>query len=329
MSGRVTIKSIAKDLGISHMTVSRALSNNPNVSKEKRAAIQKRAKELGYVKSAAAKTMRGDGTKIVGLLLPNIVNEFYARFANTMAQACEAQSLHMIIHLTNDDPEKERLSLERLKEVQAMAVVMVPTPEGTPEPAPSLAGMKVIQLIRQRDENAAMASILIKDHDAIRDAVLHLARGGHKSIAYIGATPDLSSGRARLEAYTDGLQSAGIDADSRIIFTEEPSYEMGRNACSHILAGGIATALVCGGVEISNGALSILMDRGLNLQRDIAFIGYGDPSFYSWIGGGVTTIQLPVDELAHHTVALFANGAHSQVHLNHNVTEFAAELIVR
>ncbi len=105
MSNRVTIKSIARDLGISHMTVSRALSDHPNVRPDTRKAVQDHARKVGYVKNAAAKAMRGDGTKIVGLLLPNIVNEFYARFANTLAQSCEDHSLHLIIHLTNDDPE--------------------------------------------------------------------------------------------------------------------------------------------------------------------------------------------------------------------------------
>ena len=82
---RATLKSIARDLNVSHMTVSRALSGHPNVKAETRDLILARAHELGYVKSFAANAMRGDPTAIVGLLLPNIVNEFYARFANTLA----------------------------------------------------------------------------------------------------------------------------------------------------------------------------------------------------------------------------------------------------
>ena len=70
---RATIKSIARDLDISHMTVSRALSGNPNVKAGTRALILARAKELGYVKSAAANAMRGGQSAIIGLLLPNIV----------------------------------------------------------------------------------------------------------------------------------------------------------------------------------------------------------------------------------------------------------------
>ena len=183
MSGRVTIKSIAKDLGISHMTVSRALSGNPNVQKDTRERIEQRARQLGYVKSVAARAMRGQSTQIVGLLLPNIMNEFYARFANAMALACEAQSFHLIIHLTNDDIAQERQALGRLREVQAMAVVMVPSPERAPETNTNTSGMKIIQLIRQRPGLDADAAILVEDHTAISDAVLHMAQSGHQAIA--------------------------------------------------------------------------------------------------------------------------------------------------
>jgi LacI family transcriptional regulator len=129
---RVTIKSIAKDLDVSHMTVSRALSGNPNVNAETRALIVARATELGYIKSSAAMAMRGDPTAIIGLLLPNIVNEFYARFANALGIHCAAMGLDLVIHLTNDDPELEQKSLLRLQALQAATVILVPAP--SPEP---------------------------------------------------------------------------------------------------------------------------------------------------------------------------------------------------
>ena len=91
---RVTIKSIARDLGLSHMTVSRALSGHGNVHPDTRDKVLARAREVGYVRSSAANAMRGDPTGIVGLLLPNIVNEFYARFANTLALLCADRTSH-------------------------------------------------------------------------------------------------------------------------------------------------------------------------------------------------------------------------------------------
>lgn len=327
MTKRVTIKSIALDLGISHMTVSRALSDHPNVHKDKREAIKARARELGYVPNAAAKAMRGDGTKIVGLLLPNITNEFYARFANAMALACEANSLHLIIHLTNDDSALERQALERLREVQAMAVLMVPTPATSPHEQPSASGLNVIQLVRQRAIDGTSGTVLIDDHKAIRDAVVHLAQQGHRTIGFIGANNNLSSGKQRLAAFRAGLTAAGLSEDAALVHTGSPSFEMGRSCFGKLLNGQSATALVCGGVEISNGALSALMEQGPSSAKQLAFIGYGDPSYYRWIAGGISTIRLPIDALAQEAMALLQPNGNAAK--GSGLRKLNAELVLR
>lgn len=304
MSDRVTIKSIARDLGISHMTVSRALSGHPNVQKQTRETILKHARETGYVKSAAAKAMRGDGTKIVGLLLPNIVNEFYARFANTMALACEVQGLQLIIHLTGDEIRAEEKALERLREVQSQAVVLVPSPGQRPGELASLYPMRVIQLIRKREFADPTAAILVNDSKAIRDAVEHLAGQGHRAIAYLGADAELSSGRSRLAAFLQGLTEAGLKEIPELIHTAAPSLEMGRDKGRIVLNNTKATAIVCGGFEISNGALSSLLETSPQGKHTVDFVGYGDPSFYSWLSGGISTIQVPVNRLAYKAIEL-------------------------
>lgn len=325
MSGRITIKSIARDLGISHMTVSRALSNHPNVQESTREMIVKRARELGYVKNAAATAMRGDGTRIVGLLLPNIVNDFYARFANVMADVCAAQSLHLVIHLTNDDLGQEQQALDRLRELQAMAVVMVPSPGAPGGTPPDMTPMSVIELVRRREGSGAQAAVLVDDHDALRDAVLHLADKGHRAIGYIGASGDLSSGGNRLSAYREGLRQAGLPEDPALVHTDAPSFGMGRKSAEHLLAAGKATGIVCGGVEISNGALSALMHQGLKPGRDFAFVGYGDPHWYAWVAEGITAVRLPVEDLAREVVALLGRD-----HLQSRETRsFKATLVIR
>ncbi len=304
VSNRVTIKSIARDLGISHMTVSRALSDHPNVQQKTRERVQQRARELGYVRNAAAMAMRGDGTKIVGLLLPNIVNEFYARFADTMAKACKEHGYQLIIHLTDDNIEIECQSINRLREVQARAVVMVPAPGADGDSGESFGNLKVIQLIRHRPLDVPSAAVLINDHDALGEAVVRLAAEGHRRIAYIGATPALSSGRERRRAFLDGLAAAGLKEDPKLQFLDAPSFREGERHARRILTENLATAMVCGGFEISNGALSAYMDVGRRDGNEAAFVGYGDPSFYAWIGGGVSSIHVPVEDLAYQSVKL-------------------------
>ncbi|MCR9138007.1 MAG: LacI family transcriptional regulator [Alphaproteobacteria bacterium] len=298
MSDRVTIKSIAQDLGISHMTVSRALTSHPNVSAETRKAVLTRAEELGYVKSAAAKAMRGDGTRIVGLLLPNLVNEFYARFADTLAAACEDKALHLIIHLTNDEPSKESRALLRLREVQAGAVIMVPVPDAAEAASRDIGNLRVVQLIRERPADRGASALLVGDGPAISDAVDHLVSVGHSLIAYIGADPAMSSGRHRLAAFSDAMKRNDRPLEPDLTRMAPPSFDMGYQSLQSLMEGGRATALVCGGFEISNGALEACLQNGLKMPQDIAFVGYGDPAHYAWINQGISTISLPVDRLA-------------------------------
>lgn len=303
MSDRVTIKSIARDLGISHMTVSRALSGSPNVRKDTRVAVIAHAAQLGYVKSAAANAIRGRHTGIVGLLLPNLTNEFYAHFADCLAQYCDRQERQLIIHLTNDEIERERQAVFKLREVQAETVIMVPTPVSLPADEDYLGDMQVIQLIRTRPEKKDVAIASVDDGVAFADAVRHLAQGGHTRIGFIGGSKKLSSGSKRLEAFLNGLQASGLAPDSELILTGNPSYAMGY---AHVL--GLveqrATAVICGGFEISNGALNGLLKNGLELPADISFIGYGDPSYYQWIQSGISTIRVPVEHLAVATAEL-------------------------
>lgn len=324
--GRVTIKSIAKDLGVSHMTVSRALSGHPNVLEKTRKVIQARARELGYVKSTVALAMRGDGPRIVGLLLPNIVNEFYARFANAMSLACDANALQLIIHLTNDDFETEELALARLLEVNASAVVLVPAPGQVDTSTPNYGSMRVIELIRQRDTTQAHPSIMVEDATAIRAAVQHLVDQGHSNIAYIGANQALSSGRLRLEAFLGGADEAGLTSDATQMRTGPPSFQMAQGHARDILESGRSTALVCGGVEISNGALSAFMSHPKRTAENFAFVGYGDPSFYAWVNGGITTIQVPVLQLAKSAIELI-----EMADINDSIprVSFPASLVIR
>lgn len=327
LATRVTIKTIAKDLGISHMTVSRALSNSSNVRPETRDLIQQRAAELDYVKSAAASAMRGDATRIVGLVAPNLVNEFYARFANALALLCEDNDLHLITHLTNDDPKRERLALLKLQELQTSAVVMVPAPSRQPHGETLFKGMKPIQFIRTQPLPFAADSIVIHDAEAIRQAVLHLASKGHQRISYFGGHAVLSSGRQRKAAFLAAMEIAGLPVPDELVQTSAPSFEMGAARAAAVISGAIdSSAIICGGFEISNGALDACLRANAAFPQDVAFVGYGDPGFYRWIQGGITTISLPIDRLAAQALQLLLPQNANEPAQEHG---FAAELILR
>lgn len=297
MSNRPTIKSIARDLGISHMTVSRALSKRGSVSDKTREAVLNHARSVGYVKSAAAETMRGGSTRIIGLLLPNIVNEYYARLADRMADACRTSDHHLIIHITNDDREAEAEAFERLVQLQAAGIAYVPAP-GPALHTLSGAGPKCVQIIRRRETDTPEIFIGLDDGTTIAEATRYLADSGCRKIAMVAGARDLSTGRARQDAFFAGLDQSGLGTAAGVIIEGRPSIDLGRRAVGQALEDPEVTGMVCGGFEISNGAVSAYMEISEAERRRFKLVGYGDPVFYTWLDGGITTINPPVAKLA-------------------------------
>lgn len=309
------------------MTVSRALSGNPNVNAETRELVLAHAKAVGYVKSSAAKAMRGDPTAIIGVLLPNITNEFYARFANRLAILCADRDLDLIIHLTNDDPDREYQSLQRLQALQASTVILVPAP-GANAPSMQLAeSMRIIELIRTRQESQAWGKLLINDAPAIEAAVAHLVGMGKQRIAFIGADPSMSSGRGRLAAFESALAAHGLKPDPHLTRTGAPSFSMGHETMSQLLSlAAPPDALVCGGFEISNGALDCCLRKGQRFPQDMAFVGYGDPIGYGWIGKGISTIEISPEALADQASQMLLANPNADAR---NVICFATKFVLR
>lgn len=293
---RASIKSIARDLNISHMTVSRALSDHPNVSAEMRGLVLRRAEEVGYVKNRAAYAMRGEASAIVGLLLPNITNEFYARFANQLGLLCADAGLDLLVHLTNDDSEREKAGFRRLAALQASSVILVPAPGEDDIRDVVDEDTHVIELIRSRRSPAS--SLLVEDEAAIRRAVHHLASNGCRNIGYIGASETLSSGRRRQAAYIGALEELQHPLDTSLIRLGYPGREFGLASMTDLLNSKRPDAVLCGGFEISDGALEACLNQGIVFPRDLAFVGYGDPELYRWLAGGITTIGVDPEDLA-------------------------------
>jgi LacI family transcriptional regulator len=184
---------------------------------------------------------------------------------------------------------------------------MVPTPGCLEDEARYLQDLQVIQLIRKRDLKICSAAVVVEDSGAISQAVQHLSNHGHRRIAYIGGETSLSSGHSRLSAFMSGMHKAGLDPTPDAIITDTPSFAMGHRSARWLIKSSTVSAIICGGFEISNGALNGCLEEGIHLPEDIAFVGYGDPSYYRWINGGISTIRIPVDSLAEKTAGLLDN----------------------
>ncbi|MFE2943009.1 LacI family DNA-binding transcriptional regulator [Streptomyces sp. NPDC059255] len=298
MAGRqaVTTRDIADQLGISISTVGRALSDDPRISRETRFRVKEKAAELGYVGNLAARLIRGAPSTVVGLIVPDVRNSFYSTAAHALAQTMAQHGYQVMLSETDDHEDNELAQVKGLAAAQVAGVIIVPTPNPRAGTVRLLRTMPHVQFLRQQDK-LGDHWFGVDDRQVLRQATEHLVSLGHRRIAYLGGPPGRSTSTRRLEGFTGVL---GADADPELIIHTPPSsIEDARRAVGTVLSSPRRpTAIVTASVRITEGLLQELTARGMDVPREMSVVGFGDEPGFSWWGGGLTTMALPVHEVA-------------------------------
>lgn len=295
----ITTKDIAERLGLAVSTVGRALADDPRISEATKFRVRQAASEMGYVSNRAARMMRGASSNVVGLVIPDIRNSFYSTIAHELSKNVEAQGFQLMLSETDDDRMVELRHLRELSANRVAGVIIVPTSRPHSESVKLLQAVPHIQLLRR---HASLGSqwFGVDDHGALRLATAHLVELGHTRIGYLGGPADLSTGAERLRGFQAALREGGLPETAGAVVSGPPSsVEYGRQAVRELLSGPAApTALVLGSVQFTLAALEELAGAGVKVPAELSVVGFGDEPGFSWWGPGLTTIRLPVQEMA-------------------------------
>ncbi|MDP9928368.1 LacI family DNA-binding transcriptional regulator [Variovorax paradoxus] len=294
----VTIKDIARRLEVSASTVGRALSDDPRISAAMKQKVAEVANELGYVANRAARMMRGASSNLVGLVVPDIRNSFYSTIAHALSKCLESADLQLTLSETDDDRLVELRHIRELTSVNVAGIIIVPTARPHPESVRLLKMTPRIQLLRR---HAALGEhwFGIDDAQALFQATRHLVELGHQRIAYIGGTTDLPTGAARLQGFQNALAGSKAATHAREELGAPASTDFGRDAIRRLLALRTPpTAVVLGSVQNTQGVLEELLASGVRVPEQLSVVGFGDELGFRWWGPGLTTVSLPVSELA-------------------------------
>jgi LacI family transcriptional regulator len=294
----ITIKDIAARLDVSASTVGRALADDPRISTAMKQKVAEIANEMGYVANRAARMMRGVSSNLVGLVVPDIRNGFYSTIAHALSKCLERADLQLTLSETDDDRLVELRHIRELTSVNVAGIIIVPTARPHPESVRLLKMTPRIQLLRR---HAALGEhwFGIDDTQALLQATRHLVELGHQRIAYVGGTTDLPTGAARLQGFHNALAGSKAAAHAREELGTPSSTAFGREAILRLLAlRSPPTAVVLGSVQNTQGALEELLANGVRVPEQLSVVGFGDEPGFSWWGPGLTTMSLPVSELA-------------------------------
>jgi LacI family transcriptional regulator len=291
-----TIRDVAEQVGISAATVSRALSGHPHVDEALRTRIVRAARELGYRPNALARALRVQSTRTVGLIIPDIRNDFYAASATVLQGALEERGFRLILCISGSDPASDRSYLRTLVEHRVDGIVHVPSaPTSIRELEAGSRRIPLVELLRHTP-GAPFDAVLSDDREASATLTRHLLELGHRRIAMITGPESFSTTRYRVEGFREALEAVPGAQGNVLYGSYSPAY--GREAAAQVIAAlPRPTAIFASGNPLTGGVLRALADAKLRVPHEVSVVAYEDPEWYAGANPPLTCYALPLHQM--------------------------------
>lgn len=292
----VKIKDVAAAAGVSTATVSRVLSDHPHVRPEIRDRVLAAVAQLDYRPNLAARRLRAQQTNRIGLILSDICNPFFAGISRAVEDSAYEDGFSILLCNTDENPERERMYLELMRDEQVAGVILSPTRQTIAR----FADLKVefpVVLVDRALQNGDVDAVLLDNVNAAVRLTTHLLEQGYRHIgALIGDAS--TTGAERRQGYESALQAHGITPNPALIRVIPPRIATGCAAVLALLDAGLPfDAILTGNSLLTAGALKAIRERNLTIPRDVALVGFDDTIWTSLVAPPITTMAQPTDEI--------------------------------
>lgn len=297
--GIVTLKEVARAADVSVSTVSRALSGTGLVNGKTEARILKTAEKLGYRTNTLARGLATRSSRLIGLVLHNLVNASF----NMIAEMAQARLRHfnyqMILCISDDDPEAEASFIDTLFDHRIDGLLITPTGKnGAKLEELRKAGIPLVTMMRHQPGLVSDA-VLPDDMDGAYKGTSYLISRGHQRIGLIVGLEETTSGRERLAGYLRALRENGIEVNADLIRKVPYKPEYGRKAGEELFKSAEPpSAIFAANHEGSFGVMQALADHKLHIPDDISLLCYEDAPWYRWNRPGISVVNVGAESMA-------------------------------
>lgn len=306
--GQPTLRDVAERAGVSAMTVSRVLRDDPQVLPATRERVRAAAAALGYRPNEVARSLRlGRGTGLVGLVVTNLANPFYSRLALGVDSVVAGDGLKTVIGNTGQDPDAERELVADLVARRVDGIIVVPAGADQRHLAAAVNDGVPVVLASRPPEGFAADCVLVDDFGGARDATARLLERGHRRIGFLGSPPAVHTGTERLRGFHAALAAAGLAADARHIRQGQTEPDQATRAAAELLAlPEPPTALFCSNNRNTIGAFRAIRASGAG----VALAGFDDFELADALGLALTLVAYDSDELGRAAGRLLVDRLH-------------------
>ncbi|MCS7463490.1 LacI family transcriptional regulator [Paenibacillus doosanensis] len=301
-----TIKDIAKQLGVSVSTVSRALNNHPDIREETKQEVLEAMKRFNYTPNAVARSLIQRKSNTVGLMIPDITDPFFSAMAHDVEEVLSENGYQVVYVNTSRRPDKEKRFLTSVMERKMDGIIV--TPDFLDEEAIELLqrlDIPVVFLRRRPPAGLGMPFVDVNHYEGTCNAMDYLFSLGHRRIGFIGMPRYSFTGQERYRGYVDSLNRQGIEPDSKAISWNGRTIECGYKAMGRLLQDAPdMTAVFAANDLLGIGALEYSARHHIAVPGRISVIGFDNLEMTNlhWIK--LSTVAQPRKEMGRQAAEL-------------------------
>ncbi len=325
----VSIKDVARELGISHSTVSRALQGSPLLNPVTVEQVRQKAQEMGYRASAVARSLVNRRTETIGVVVTSISDPFNGEVVSGIEEAANSRGYSVILATSQTDPEREIQVVRSFQERRVDGILVASSRVGALY-VPLMTEMGVpIVLINNQHPGEFVFSITIDNVEATRNATRHLIELGHTRIAYLGDRFGYQSDTDRRAGYQQALEEAGLRDSDHLVEDGTGGAEGAVEPARKLLDSPFKpTAIVCYNDMTCLGVLRVAGEMGISVPGQLSLVGIDDLFFTPYLTPPLTTVRQPRREMGVQAMELLFALLANEQNLQQTVT-VQGELIVR
>lgn len=294
------MKDVAEQARVSVSTVSYVLNNNGQVSAERRARVLNAVRALDYIPNESARSLKRQSASTIGLVVPDLMNEFFSRLARGVVQAAAMHDMLVVLCSAENSEEAEFGNARLLRSRRVDGVIYESGFHESPRSLLELQSLGPVVLVDERIPGLDLPAVVADGRRGSRDVAAHVIKLGHRRIACIAGPTTHWTAEQRLSGYREGLALGGIDPDEMSVLVGDYEMNSGYELAKVFLdvpKPQRPTAVLCANDLMAIGALEYCRANAIDVPGDVSIVGFDDIPTVQLLTPRLTTVRQPAHEM--------------------------------
>ena len=291
---RISLKDLAHELGVSIATVSRALRNSPEIGQEMQMKVKELAKRLNYRPNPFAQSLRKEGPRIIGVVVPNLVTHFYAAVLDGIEDEARRADYSVISSNSHESCEDEMRAIDNFINLHVegiIASVSQNTTDYSHFEKVSKMGIPLVFFGRTCLPDL-FSSVTANGDVAAKKATQHLIETGSRRIAFLGGPNHLDMVKRRKHGYLEALRDNRIPIDRELVVCNRIDFDLVVEATKQLLQiENRPDAILAVNDTVTFAAFTAVKEMGLRIPEDVALIGFTDDQHARYVTPQMSAIE--------------------------------------